>query len=379
MTILIALLLSLFMINEYEIIYDIFAIDDDNDIDDHSRYQSQSGIPCTDTNKHQLSIVENRIIKTSSPFCLIIPSIVGELDNKNGQKESHVNNRDSDSLKVLPTIKEDNNAIRNAGNNNNNNPNLSSLNVVKDEKKHDKDDEDEDEDLLKLKSFITESLSHKGNEPNIIKGSSENDNLILEQQQQQRIKNEASPEEGKEILNANSFFQLQSGTVCSDRDDQVTRDPFNGTITDRPTCFIDPDFGKILKNLEGGFESDLIYGQDGLDVINGKDGNDILDGGNGDDTILGGNGNDELVGSFGDDWLFGGNGEDKVIGSFGNDYLAGGYGDDELTGGAGTDVLKGSAGSDFFDCGDDVDFVLDFNVKEGDIITQTCENVQKVS
>jgi RTX calcium-binding nonapeptide repeat (4 copies) len=171
-----------------------------------------------------------------------------------------------------------------------------------------------------------------------------------------------------------SDYLLQIGTVCSDRSDQLPLLP-NGTLMEPPPrCWFLPDFGEPLFDLEGDVGPDIIYGKDGLDVIIGLDGDDVLDGGNNDDQIYGDGGNDELFGSFGDDFLNGGDGNDIIVGSFGNDHMLGKAGDDEFYGGQGNDVLVGGSGSDFFDCGDDIDIVLDFKTAEGDTISQNCEN-----
>ena len=196
------------------------------------------------------------------------------------------------------------------------------------------------------------------------------------------------------IPNYNTNYKLFTGTVCNDRDDQI---PFNliflsnGTDIvgfnlipsfeqdkDELTCWTIPDFGAMIGNLVGTSGSDIMFGKDGADVLRGKEGDDILDGGNNDDVLFGDGGNDELFGSLGDDQMYGGNEDDVLDGLFGNDYLLGGNGKDELYGGQGNDVLKGGAGPDFFDCGDDVDIVLDYQVSEGDTVSENCENTKQL-
>jgi Ca2+-binding RTX toxin-like protein len=177
---------------------------------------------------------------------------------------------------------------------------------------------------------------------------------------------------------ANPLF----GTVCSDQTQPDIIVDFlitiNGTIpvTLPPICLISPDSGlNINRNLTGNDERNIIYGREGLDVLEGRGGNDILDGGNDNDEIYGDDGDDVLYGSFGDDVLFGGNNNDMLVGSIGNDFLSGDKGADELYGDIGNDVLRGGQGPDFFDCGEDIDTVLDFNSKEGDVLAGTCETV----
>lgn len=173
------------------------------------------------------------------------------------------------------------------------------------------------------------------------------------------------------------YFEIKTGTVCSDKTDQLAVS-LNGTIIPPPPrCWNFPDVLDELHDLEGGSKSDMIYGLEGHDVIKGEGGDDILDGGNGDDTIIGGEGNDNLFGSLDNDYISGENGDDLLVGSFGNDLLSGGGGNDELFGNQGNDVLSGGDSADFFDCGEDIDIVLDFNAKQGDKVSETCERVMK--
>lgn len=197
-------------------------------------------------------------------------------------------------------------------------------------------------------------------------------------------------------------YKLFTGTVCNDRDHQVpfipkplfdrkgTTDPKDDEIIDYSfipgekgkdpiICWTVPDYGKKIGNLVGTSNSDIIYGKDGIDVLQGREGNDILDGGNNDDSLFGDDGNDELLGSFGDDQMFSGNDDDSLVGSFGNDYILGGNGKDELYGNEGNDVLKGGYGPDFFDCGSEIDIVLDYNAREGDTVSGNCENTKQFS
>ena len=150
------------------------------------------------------------------------------------------------------------------------------------------------------------------------------------------------------------------GSICSDRSDNRFQICENTTIGQ-------------FRDLVGDDEVDIIYGKFGFDKLFGLEGNDILDGGENDDEIYGGDGNDNLYGALGDDFLFGGNDNDILVGFFGNDFLSGDNDADELYGNSGNDVLKGGPGPDFFDCGEDIDTVLDYNPTDGDIIGQNCE------
>lgn len=168
--------------------------------------------------------------------------------------------------------------------------------------------------------------------------------------------------------------------------------------------------------LTGGAGDDTLYGGDGDDIINANDGADILYGENGDDIMRGYTGDDMLYGGAGDDLIFGGKniydtfdsndtlygdeGNDILYGLGGDDVLYGGIGNDNLYGYAGDDVLRGEDGIDLLRGGDgndtlysegdrdrlfgeggadvfvfegasafdDITFLEDFNVSEGDSI-----------
>ncbi|MEO1387919.1 MAG: calcium-binding protein [Cyanobacteria bacterium J06634_6] len=111
--------------------------------------------------------------------------------------------------------------------------------------------------------------------------------------------------------------------------------------------------------IEGGSGNDKIWGDDGYDVLRGGSGDDIIwgetnhsqllkqfEGGVDTDRIYGGLGNDELHGGLGIDYIFGDEDSDRLFGNSGNDYLTGGTGDDVLDGGTGKDKLIGGAGDD---------------------------------
>ncbi|ANE57980.1 hypothetical protein AYM39_22110 (plasmid) [Methylomonas sp. DH-1] len=110
------------------------------------------------------------------------------------------------------------------------------------------------------------------------------------------------------------------------------------------TNFLYGGLGDDIINAGGG--NDYLSGDDGNDVLNGQDGNDSVDGGTGDDTLSGGNGNDLLLGGQGADVLNGDVGNDRLEGGDGNDTLNGGDYEDTLLGGVGDDVLSGGNGYD---------------------------------
>ena len=136
-----------------------------------------------------------------------------------------------------------------------------------------------------------------------------------------------------------------------------------------------------VENLEGGFHSDWLMGNDLANLIKGRDGDDSLQGFGGNDTLEGGADNDTLEGGGGQDTalysLGNGNayvdlantgvqgtgdfGDDKLSGiehltsGNGNDYLKGDEKDNHLQSGAGNDNLEGREGDDTLDGGDDTD------------------------
>lgn len=107
--------------------------------------------------------------------------------------------------------------------------------------------------------------------------------------------------------------------------------------------------------LQGGIDSDQLYGRAGSDILRGSKCNDYLDAGRDDDKLFGGTENDflrgrqdddQLHGNENDDTLSGGLGKDKILGGQGRDLLLSGKGNDTLQGGSGIDVLLGELGQD---------------------------------
>jgi Ca2+-binding RTX toxin-like protein len=84
--------------------------------------------------------------------------------------------------------------------------------------------------------------------------------------------------------------------------------------------------------MDGGLDSDVLWGEYGDDTLSGGAGNDVLEGREGKDRLYGGDGNDALV-----EW-----------GLPGRDTHDGGAGDDTLMGGRSADVLTGGSGTDTF-------------------------------
>ena len=130
--------------------------------------------------------------------------------------------------------------------------------------------------------------------------------------------------------------------------------------------FILPDSGTV-----GTSGNDTITGTAADDVIYGLAGNDSLSGEGGSDTLYGDEGNDTLSGGAGDDTLNGGAGNDTSYGDDGDDTFYIGTGENQLYGGNGADIFVIDENS--FDASaspySNVDYIHDFDVGEGDVIS----------
>ncbi|NEP14722.1 MAG: DUF11 domain-containing protein [Symploca sp. SIO2C1] len=191
------------------------------------------------------------------------------------------------------------------------------------------------------------------------------------------INNEATDE--TQLIRCNHDFTITLGDNVT-----IVRPGDNAHSTPGDDILI--DFGR--NHLVGRDGNDILFGCTDDDRLVGDNGNDTLDGGDGDDRLLGlgdndyligGLGNDNLNGHQGDDELYGGDGDDELFGVAGNDSLDGGDGDDELYGGAGNDTLRGGGGNDILRggggmdiftlaVGDGTDLIIDFNLRQGDLI-----------
>ena len=114
--------------------------------------------------------------------------------------------------------------------------------------------------------------------------------------------------------------------------------------------------------LAGGAGRDMLFGGAGLDTLLGEEDDDLLWGDEAADSILGGDGIDLLHGREGDDVLDGGTGDDTILG---------GTGGDTMTGGAGADlfIIDLSTGGQAEATGDAPDWITDFNLAEGDVLS----------
>lgn len=138
--------------------------------------------------------------------------------------------------------------------------------------------------------------------------------------------------------------------------------------------FIPASFGN--DRITGTEGVDLIVALDGSDNVHGMGGDDKIQGNEGADQLSGEDGNDVLQGGMGSDQLNGNEGHDVLAGGIDDDYLVGEAGNDKLYGDVGDDILIGGPGADYFDCGDGIDVITDFNLDEGDDNAGNCEEIQ---
>jgi Ca2+-binding RTX toxin-like protein len=127
--------------------------------------------------------------------------------------------------------------------------------------------------------------------------------------------------------------------------------------------------------MTGKNNSEIIIGLLGSDTIRGGGGNDNIQGNEDVDRLYGEDGNDLLQGGTATDQLYGGEGDDILSGGMGDNFLVGEQGNDKLYGGPEDDILQGGHGADYFDCGEGIDIVIDFNLEEGDDTAGNCEEI----
>jgi RTX calcium-binding nonapeptide repeat (4 copies) len=172
-----------------------------------------------------------------------------------------------------------------------------------------------------------------------------------------------------------------AGSDSDDDDDDDDNDDNTPLANDLPTedlCVECEDSKNLIQGqglivgtnhedfIQGSTLDDQIFSKDVADIIFADLGTDRVYGGSGGDTIQGGPGNDQLFGEDGDDQIFGGFDDDLIVGGEGNNHLFGDIGNDVLKGGDNT-------GANYFDCGDGLDVIIDFNPGRGDITAGNCE------
>jgi Ca2+-binding RTX toxin-like protein len=125
----------------------------------------------------------------------------------------------------------------------------------------------------------------------------------------------------------------------------------------------------------GSNETDIIIGLLGADTVRGGSGDDNIQGNEDLDKLYGEDGNDLVQGGAATDQLYGGEGDDILSGGMGDNFLVGEQGNDKLYGGTEDDILHGGQGADYFDCGDGIDIIIDFNIEESDDNAGNCEEI----
>ena len=168
-----------------------------------------------------------------------------------------------------------------------------------------------------------------------------------------------------------------TSSLSINRNSPQPQQPLTNSTTKSLENFIMGSFGN--DRISGTPRDNIIVALDGSDSIHGLGGNDKIQGNEGADQLYGEAGNDVIQGGTGSDQLYGGNGDDIMAGGVDDDYLVGGQGNDKLYGDVGDDILVGDLGSDYFDCGEGVDVVIDFNLTEGDDSAGNCEEIQNGS
>jgi Ca2+-binding RTX toxin-like protein len=127
--------------------------------------------------------------------------------------------------------------------------------------------------------------------------------------------------------------------------------------------------------ITGSNETEVIIGLLGADTIRGDGGDDKIQGNEDLDKLYGEDGNDLLQGGAATDQVYGGQGDDILSGGMGDNFLVGEQGDDKQYGGSEDDILQGGSGADYFDCGEGIDIIIDFNIEEGDDNAGNCEEI----
>ena len=127
--------------------------------------------------------------------------------------------------------------------------------------------------------------------------------------------------------------------------------------------------------ITGSNESEVMIGLLGADTIRGDGGDDNVQGNEDLDKLYGEDGNDLLQGGAATDQVYGGMGDDILSGGLGDNFLVGENGDDKLYGGSEDDIMQGGLGADYFDCGEGIDIIIDFNIEEGDDNAGNCEEI----
>ena len=175
------------------------------------------------------------------------------------------------------------------------------------------------------------------------------------------------------IIGSESIFaQLESTNINSTN----ATTPINITASSLAMSLQNPITGSFGDDrLTGTSDIDIMIGFLGADTIHGLAGDDAIQGDEEPDKLYGDAGNDLLQGGIGSDQLYGAEGDDILAGGLDDDFLAGEIGNDKLYGDVGDDILIGGPDADYFDCGDGIDVIMDFNLTQGDDRAGNCEEI----
>lgn len=183
---------------------------------------------------------------------------------------------------------------------------------------------------------------------------------------QSSLQSSTTATQGPGISINNSLGSNTTTTVTTDAAPSAISPP----IQDRVTI---GSFGD--DRITGSNETDIIIGLLGADTVRGGAGNDNIQGNEDLDKLYGEEGNDLLQGGAATDQLYGGMGDDILSGGMGDNFLVGEQGNDKLYGGTEDDILHGGQGADYFDCGEGIDIIIDFNIDESDDNAGNCEEI----
>jgi Ca2+-binding RTX toxin-like protein len=162
---------------------------------------------------------------------------------------------------------------------------------------------------------------------------------------------------------ANSGLVEENGIKSCNEEDRIE---LKENMIRGSGCIVGTNDKDFIQALPTGDVDNIIFGRDKPDIIFSDVGVDTVYGGSGGDTVQGGPGNDQLFGESGDDHLFGGSDDDLIVGGSGNNHLFGDIGNDVLKGGK-------DSGANYFDCGEGIDIIIDFNPAKGDVTAGNCE------
>ncbi|MBC7855334.1 MAG: hypothetical protein IAF94_18045 [Pirellulaceae bacterium] len=217
-------------------------------------------------------------------------------------------------------------------------------------------------DLGPCTAVVTPDPFNPGNNALLVRGTSGNDNIIVEPFGTNKIRVICNT--SKFVFTASTFQRIV--VIAEEGRDRVV---VQASLAIPAELFGDEGNDELFSakgndilhggsgddRMFGGLGNDAMLGDAGVDFMYGQNGNDTMRGGDGNDQIWGEAHNDALFGESGNDGVYGGAdqdsvdggiGNDQVFGDGGNDIVLGGDGNDQAYGGAGRDILIGGLGLD---------------------------------